>query len=159
MPEISKYNKEGDSLYKRIETACSLCEARKEFERNLSSYVETRITFEDKLDQVVNLMNMLTLMEHEPGDVKPQLKEKIKNLLESGLSYDLTVEKHFNKMTQYSINLIPEIPGIYNLYSFWHGQELLARKPWHQYVDIKEAQDIYGKVGLLKEASLTVAEI
>ena len=62
-------------------------------------------------------------------------------------------------MTQYSLNMIPEIPGNYNWYSFRRGQEILARKPWHQYVDIKEAQDIYGKVGLLKEASLTAAAI
>ena len=58
------------------------------FERNLTSYFETRITFEDKLDQVLNLLNMLTLMEYEPGEVKSQLNEKIKNLLESGSSYE-----------------------------------------------------------------------
>ena len=56
-----KYKKEGDSLYKRI--ACILGEAREEFERNFISYVETRIALEDKLDQVVNIMNMFTLME------------------------------------------------------------------------------------------------
>ena len=113
-----KYKKEGDSLYARIETACLLGAAREEFERNFISYVETRITFEDKLDQVVNIMNMLTLMEYEPGDVKPQLKDKIKDLLESGLSYGLKVGKFFNKMTQYSLNMVPEIPGNYNWYSF-----------------------------------------
>ena len=58
-------------------------------------------------------------------------------------------------MTHYSLSIIPEIPGFYNWYSFWRGQEILARKPQHQYVDIKEAQDIYGKVVLLKEASLS----
>ena len=101
-----KQEKEGDSLYAKIETAC------------LISYVETRITFEDKLDQVVNIMNMLTLMEYEPGDVKPKVKEKIKDLLESGLSYGLKVGKYFNKMTQYSLNMVPEIPGNCNRYSF-----------------------------------------
>ena len=34
---------------------------------------------------------MLTLMEYESADVNPQVKDKIKNLLESGLSYAMEV--------------------------------------------------------------------
>ena len=94
-------------------------------------------------------------MEYELDDVKPKVKEKIKNLLESGLSYALKVGKYFNKMTQYSLNMIPEIPGNYNWYSFRRGPEILARKPLHQYVDITEAQDIYIKAAKLRKASLT----
>ena len=79
-----KYKEEGDSLYSKIETACLLATARTEFERNLISYVETRITFEEKLDQIVTIMNMITLMDYEPDDVNPKMKEKVKDLLESG---------------------------------------------------------------------------
>ena len=89
------------------------------------------------------------------------MKEKIKDLLESGLSYGLKVGKYFNKMTQYCLSMVPEIPGNYNWYSFRRGQEILTRKPWHQYVDIREAQalDIKGKVKELREAGLKAAVI
>ena len=109
-----KYKEEGDSLYVRIETACLLATARTMFEKNLISYVETRITFEEKLDQIVTIMNMLTLMEYEPDDVNPKVKDKLKDLLESGLSYGLKVGKYFNNMTQYSLSIVPDIPGNYN---------------------------------------------
>ena len=55
---------------------------------------------------------LLLAIPYEPGDVKPQLKGKIKNMLESGLSYALTVRKYFNKMKHYSLHMVPEIPGI-----------------------------------------------
>ena len=74
-----KYKKEKEAL--SIKTVLLYAEIRGEFERYLTSYVETRTVFEEKLDQVPNLLNMLTLMESEPGDVKPKLKEKIKELL------------------------------------------------------------------------------
>ena len=75
-----RYKKEGDSLYSKIETTCLLAE----FDINLVSYIETRITFEEKFDQIVNTMNLLTLMAYEPDDVDPKVKDKLKDLLESG---------------------------------------------------------------------------
>ena len=113
-------------MYKYINTVLLYSEIRGEFERYLTSYVETRIVFEEKLDQVLNLLNMLTLMESEPGEVKPKLKTKIKELLESGLIYALKVGKRFNKMTNYDLSVVLEISGNYSWYSIRRGQALLA---------------------------------
>ena len=153
------FKEEEDNLYDKIETICLLAEARTEFEKHLVSYIETRIAFEEKLDQIVNTLNLLTLLEYKPEDVDPKVKGKLKDLLESGMSFALQVGKYFNIMTNHSLTIVPDIPGNYNWFNFRRGKEVIRRYPWHQYVDIREAQDISVKVNQLREADIKDAEI
>ena len=122
-----RYKEEGDSLYSKLETICLLAEARTDFEKHLVSYIETRIAFEEKLDQIVNTLNLLTLLEYKPEDVDPKVKGKLKDLLESGLSFALQVGKHFNIMTNHSLTIVPDVLGNYNWFSLRRGQEVIRR--------------------------------
>ena len=66
----------------------------------------------------------------------------------------LKVGKCFNFLTNWSMSITPEIHGSYNWYSLRHGEEIVTRKPWYQFVDQKEAQDMFKIVETLKEAGL-----
>ena len=74
----------------------------------------------------------------------------VKDILESGIISAFKVGQCFNKITNYDLSVFPGILGNYSWYGVRRGETLLARKPWHQFVDIKEAQDLFRKVELLK---------
>ena len=59
----------------------------------------------------------------------------------------------------WSVMIVPTIQGNYSWYSLRRREEVLQRKPWHQYVDLKEAQDVFRRVEQLKEASLLAEKI
>ena len=62
-------------------------------------------------------------------------------------------------MTDHSLSIVPGFPGNYNWDNFRRGQEVLKKDPWHQFVDIRVAQDIKVKVNQLREAGIKAAAI
>ena len=54
----------------------------------------------------------------------------------------------------WSVMIVPTIQGNYSWYSLRRREEFLQRKPWHQYVDLKEAQDVFRRLEQLKEAGV-----
>ena len=50
------------------------------------------------------------------------------------------------------MKMIPHMQGNYSWYSFKQGDTIVPREPWHQYVDIKEAEDIFRQFDKLEEA-------
>ena len=106
------------------------------------------------LNKVQSLVNILALLESEPDEVEPKLKAKIKELLENGQSWALKVGKCFNFLDHWTMSMTPEIQGSYNWYRLRSGGEIIPRKPWHQFVDLKEVQDVSQRVEQLEEAGL-----
>ena len=89
-----------------------LSDLRESLEKHFTSYLEARIVFEVHVDKIQSIVNTIMLMESEPDKMKPQLKEKIKDLLEKGQSYAFKVGNLFNFLTNWSLTLTPEIKGI-----------------------------------------------
>ena len=88
----------------------------------------------------------------DPTEVPIKIKTKIKELFEEGLKWALKVGKSYNLLSIWGMKMIPHMQGNYSWYSFKQGEAIVPREPWHQYVDIKEAEDIFRQFDKLKEA-------
>jgi hypothetical protein len=99
-----------------------------------------------------------TLVGTEPNEVPTKIKQPIKDLLELGQKWALKVGELYNLMAIWSIMITPTIQGSYSWYNLRRGKEVI-REPWHQHVDIKEAQDVFRRLEQLKEAGVLAEKI
>ena len=81
----------------------------------------------------------------EANDVPAQIKSKIKELAEEGMKWSIKTAQNLNHLSQWTIMTPPDIQGIYSWFSLYQedGAVVLTRQPWHQFVDEKEAVDIW----------------
>jgi hypothetical protein len=78
--------------------------------------------------------------------------------LELGQRWALKVDELYNLMAIWSIMIAPTIKGSYSWYNLRRGKEV-TREPWHQHVDIQEAQDVFRRLEQLKEAGVLAEKI
>ena len=143
-------DKEIQRTFEGIQHIFRLSEVKESFEKQLICYIETREIFEDHVDQVKSLVN--TMIGSDPTEVPIKIKTKIKELFEEGLKWALKVARTYNLLSNWGMKMIPHMQGNYSWYSFKQGETIVPREPWHQYVDIKEAEDIFRQFDKLKEA-------
>ena len=144
------------AIFEEANHVLSLWNLRDNFETSLSSYIEARIEFESNVDQIQSLVN--NFVGSEPDEVPTKIKQTIKDLFEKGQKWALKVGELYNLMAIWSIMITPTIQGSYSWYNLRRGEEVI-REPWHQLVDIKEAQDVFRRLKQLKEAGVLAEKI
>ena len=69
------------------------------------------------------------------------------------------VGKYFNLMAIWSMEIPPEIPRNYSLFNFQRGNQLVERKPFHLFMELKDAEDVFRKVEELGAADVLSEKI
>jgi hypothetical protein len=90
--------------------------------------------------------------------------EKTKCEFIEGFKSALETARIFNNVCTWSMTMLPhpEYAGNYSWFSQWslHNRgQIEQRKPWHQTINFKEAEDIFQKVERLIEAGKTARQI
>ena len=129
-------------MFQEMNHIHKLYEQREHFESNLSSYCSSRNIFEKIVSKMKTLVSTF---EGSEADVPAQIKSKIKELAEEGMKWAIKTAQNLNHLSQWSIMTPPDIQGNYSWFSLYQedGAVVLTRQPWHQFVDEKEAIDIW----------------
>ena len=81
----------------------NMSKMRENFEKHLNSYLEIRIVFETHLNKLQSFVNMLELLESETDKLKPKVKTKIQESLESSLSYGKWTKLWFQSWNSFQL--------------------------------------------------------
>ena len=112
-------------------------------------YIQARSKFETTMNNLKGIVGTLFITHTEGYMMTEKFKEKIKEMIDTGLAQAVKTGNAFNWLSRFSILTKPYQAGNYDWYSFKHRDGIIPRELPHMFVDLKEAEDIYDKVAEL----------